>query len=241
VHPIGNLSNWWYDVARQRARMERSARGVRRGKIDVGSHESWQGERLSGRLAEPLFGSLVRVVMAAVLVISVLAVVTPTPALAAPAALEPREIALTPEDLPPGFRVSPQHSGEGPITNIGQMYQIGMVRELNEMNLMSGPVFVLQQVVRLESGLGAGDALTLQRNYWVNRAGYQISKIGANDGGTFSLEKTDDGVKTYLLGFVKENMIIITGLGGVDGVVSYAGVHELASISSARMDKLSGR
>ena len=110
------------------------------------------------------------------------------------------------------------------IDNIGSMYQIGMLREINEMNLLAGPwLFVLQQVVRLESGLGAGDALQLQRNYWITQGGYQPSKAGPNDGGTFSLEKTDDGVTIYLLGFIKENMIIITGAGGMEGIVSYAG------------------
>jgi hypothetical protein len=179
--------------------------------------------------------------MAAVLMVSMLAITAAAPALAGPLAVEPRDIALTPDDLPPGFKIDPSLTQTGTIENVGPMYQIGMVRDFNETNLLSGPVFVLQQVVRLESGLGAGDALTLQRAYWVNRAGYSLSPVGANDGGTFSLEKTDDGVKTYLLGFIKENMIIITGAGGVDGVVSYATLHELASISSARMDTMSGR
>jgi hypothetical protein len=179
--------------------------------------------------------------MAAVLMVSMLTVTAAGPALAGPLAVEPRDIALTPDDLPPGFKIDPSLTQSGMIDNIGPMYQIGMVRDFNETNLLSGPVFVLQQVVRLEFGVGAGDALTSQRAYWVNRAGYSISPAGPNDGGTFSLEKTDDGVKTYLLGFIKENMIIITGAGGVDGVVSYATLHELASITSARMDTVSGR
>jgi hypothetical protein len=186
-------------------------------------------------------GLLVRGIMAAVLVTLMLAITAAEPALAGPLALEPHEIALTPDDLPPGFRINPDLSSEGVIENIGPMYQIGMVREINDENLMSGPVFVVQQVVRLELGLGAGDALQLQRAHWVDRAGYSISDAGPNDGGTFSLEKTEDGVKTYLLGFIKENMIIITGAGGVDGVVSYDTLHEIAAISSARMDSIIGR
>lgn len=200
----------------------------------------WGNEDM-GTLTLRLAGPLVRALMATVLVASMLTVTAAGPALAGPLAVEPQDIALSPADLPPGFSIDPNLTQPGMIENIGPMYQIGMVREFNEMNLLSGPVFVLQQVVRLESGLGAGDALTLQRAYWVNRGGYEISPAGPNDGGTFSLEKTDDGVKTYLLGFIKENMIIVTGAGGVDGVVSYATLHELASISSARMDKASGR
>ena len=179
--------------------------------------------------------------MAAAMVASLILFVQGGAAVAAPLAVEPRDIALTPDDLPPGFTIHPDHTREGIINNVGPMYQIGMTREFTEQNLMAGPVFVLQQVVRLESGLGAGDALTLQRNYWTTQAGYSLSPSGPNDGGTFSLEKTDRGVKTYLLGFIKENMIIITGLGGVDGVVSYAGVKELAGISSGRLDAALGR
>ena len=202
----------------------------------MGTH--WfQGFRTRGRLA----GRLTRAVLAAMLVVSTVMVTVAGPAFAAPLAVEPREIALTPGDLPPGFAISPDITQSGMIDNIGSMYQIGMLREINEANLLAGPVFVLQQVVRLESDLGAGDALTLQRNYWINKGGYRPSKAGPNDGGTFSLEKTDDGVTIYLLGFIKENMIIITGAGGVEGIVSYAGVHELATITSARMDKALGR
>jgi hypothetical protein len=186
-------------------------------------------------------GQLTRAMLAALLVVSTLMVTAAGPAFAAPLAVEPRDIALTPADLPPGFAISPDLTQAGMIENIGSMYQIGMLREINEMNLLAGPVFVLQQVVRLESGLGAGDALQLQRNYWITQGGYRPSQAGPNDGGTFSLEKTDDGVTIYLLGFIKENMIIITGAGGMEGIVSYAGVHELASITSARMDKVIGR
>ena len=197
-----------------------------------------------GTLVHRVADTLMRGLLAMVLVTTVFALTGATAAgsvQAAPLAVEPREIALTLDDLPPGFRISPDISAEGMIAGIGPMYQVGMLREINEMNLMSGPVFVLQQVVRLETGLGAGDALTLQRTYWVDRAGYSISNAGPNDGGTFSLERTEDDVKTYLLGFIKDNMIIITGAGGVDGVVSYAVLHELASITSARMDALTGR
>ncbi|MGE3271009.1 MAG: hypothetical protein AB7P40_19815 [Chloroflexota bacterium] len=181
-------------------------------------------------------GLTMQAILAAVLLTSLFVFVQGSVADAAPVAVEPRQIALTPEDMPPGFTVAPDHTREGVIANVGPMYQIGMTREFTEQNMLDGPVFVLQQVVRLESSLGAGDALTLQRNYWTAQAGYIPSPSGPNDGGTFSLEKTDQGVKTYMLGFIKENMIIITGLGGVDGVVTYEGVKELAGISSGRMD-----
>ena len=104
----------------------------------------------------PPAGQVTRAMLAALLVFSTLIVTAAGPAVAAPLAVEPRDLALTPADLPPGFAISPDLTQAGMIDNIGSMYQIGMLREINEMNLLAGPVFVLQQVVRLESGLGAG-------------------------------------------------------------------------------------
>ena len=142
-------------------------------------------------------------------------------------AVEPRDILLTAADLPPGFAISPDLTqARDPIDNIGSMYQIRMLaRAINgDLNLLARFwLFVLQLIVRLESALGAGDALQLQRNCWITQFVYQPSNAGPNDGGTFSLAKTDDGVTIYPLGFIKENMIIITVAGGIHGIVSYAG------------------
>ncbi|MCC7367054.1 MAG: hypothetical protein IT306_01455 [Chloroflexi bacterium] len=184
---------------------------------------------------------IVRLMLAVVVVTSTFLALTGGQSLAAPLAVEPKDIALSPADLPSGFSVDPSLTEHGRVENVGPIYQVGMMREINDMNLMSGPVFIIQQVVRLDESIGAGDALQMQRRYWVEQNGYRMSKSGPNDGGTFSLVKTEDSVTIYLVGFIKENMIIVTGAGGLEGVVSFGIPYELAAITSARLDRALGR
>jgi hypothetical protein len=48
--------------------------------------------------------------------------------------------------------------------------------------------------------------------------------------------KRGDTTVAYLVGFIKENMIIITIVGGAEGVTSYAYAVEYAGMSSAKLD-----
>ncbi|MFN8636230.1 MAG: hypothetical protein U0893_20455 [Chloroflexota bacterium] len=157
------------------------------------------------------------------------------------AAVEPSSIALVPADLPPGFVIDQSRTSDDVVDGVGPRHIRSLARDATPANVASGPVFVIQSVIRLDSGLGAGDALRLQRDYWVNRVGYSPTSAGPNDGGTFSLVKRDNGVVSYVVGFIKENMIIVTIAGGADGVVQYQDAVAYAGKTSAKLDAALGR
>lgn len=197
----------------------------------------FRGVRMQGQAT----GWMPRAVLAVVLVVSMLTVAAVAPAVAAPLAVEPRDIALNVEDLRPGFTPDPRYTREGQLENVGPTTQVQYQREVNAMTVRDGPVVVGQVVIRLDTGIGAGDALIVVRDSFLNQEGQQISDIGPNDGGTFTLFKKDGPLEIYSVGFIKENMVIVTLTGGLEGVVSPAGTLELAGISSARLDAALGR
>ena len=151
-------------------------------------------------------------------------------------AVEPGEIALTVDDLPPGFVPDPQFTRDGSVENIGPSRQVQYEREPTPENLTDGPVVVGQIVIRLDSGVGAGDALEMMHQLYVERLGFEPTDAGPNDGGTFTLQKTENGLDYVMVGFIKQNMIIVTLAAGLPDVVSYPGVLDLAGITSARLD-----
>jgi len=156
-------------------------------------------------------------------------------------AVEPKEIALSLDDLPPGFAIDPQFTRDGSVENIGPSRQVQFEREPTRENLTDGPVVVGQIVIRLDSGIGAGDALEMMRRLYTERLGFEPTDAGPNDGGTFTLQKTENGLDYVMVGFIKENMIIVTLAAGLPDVVTYPGVLELAGITSARLDGKLGR
>jgi len=155
-------------------------------------------------------------------------------------AVEPGEIALNIDDLPPGFAPDPQFTRDGSVENIGPSRQVQYEREPTPANLTDGPVVVGQIVIRLDSGVGAGDALEMMRQLYVERLGFEPTDAGPNDGGTFTLQKTENGLDYVMVGFIKENMIIVTLAAGLPDVVTYPGVLDLAGITSARLDSKLG-
>lgn len=186
-------------------------------------------------------GSLPRRLLAAMMVISLLTVALAAPAFAAPAAVEPLDIALRPSDLPPGFVPDPRYMRQSQLDNVGPMLQVQYQREATVQTIQSGPIIVGQVILRLDTGIGAGDALIVVKNYLMQEQGLEPSPIGPNDGGTFTLMKQDGQAEIYMVGFIKENMVIVTSTGGLVGVVSPAGTLELAGISSAKLDGALGR
>ena len=179
--------------------------------------------------------------LAVMLVVSTLMVAAAGPAFAAPLAVEPRDIALNLGDLRPGFAPDPRFTREGQLENIGPTTQVQYQREATQQTIQEGPVVVGQIILRLDSGIGAGDALIVVRESLINQNGQSISNVGPNDGGTFTLFKKDGPLEIYTVGFIKENMVIVTLTGGLEGVVSPAGTLRLAGISSARLDAALGR
>ena len=160
---------------------------------------------------------------------------------AAPAAVEPGDVTLTLEDLPPGFVANPEFTRDGYTEGVGPSRQVQYEREETPENLADGPIVVGQNVFRLDTGIGAGDALLSVKNFYIDQQEFKPSDAGPNDGGTFTLQKTDSGIDFIMIGFIKENMVFVTLAAGAPGVVTYEGVLGLAGISSERLDAKLGR
>jgi hypothetical protein len=160
---------------------------------------------------------------------------------AAPAAVEPADVTLTLEDLPPGFSSNPEFTKDGYTEGVGPSHQVQFEREPTLQNQADGPIVIGQNVFRLDTGIGAGDALLSVKNFYIDQQGFTPSDAGPNDAGTFTLRKNENGIEFIMIGFIKENMVFVTLAAGLPGVVTYDGVLELAGISSARLDAKLGR
>jgi hypothetical protein len=156
-------------------------------------------------------------------------------------AVAPRAIALTLADLPRGFAVDPEYTKEGYINDVGPSMQVQFEREATVENLRAGPVLVGQLIVRHDGQMGAGDALKMLRRFYMEERGFSLNSDGPNDGGTFTLQKTDGDFQVIMVGFVKENMIIMTMTGGARGMVYPEIALKLAGMSSAKLDAAAGR
>lgn len=154
------------------------------------------------------------------------------------AALDPREIALTPDDLVPGFSVDPATSGITPLPgSAGVTYRVDMKRNITPRTLSEGPILVQQIVVRVDDGTPPEDVLMAVRDELVGRVEFVPTPEGPNDGGTISLARTDGEVTLYSVGFVKANFVIVTTWGGRAEVTTYPKLLDLAGVSSGRLDE----
>lgn len=177
-------------------------------------------------------------------VVALLVALVTAPALFAPAAalaqrrvVDPREIALTPGDLPPGFAVNPERSGSRRIEDPrGVALQVVMEREPTVQNLRSGPVYAFQRIARFDEGVAFGGFLDYVRTSAIREEGYSLVPGAPNDGGTASLVKRDGELAFYLVGFIKNDTVVFTGWGGLASVVDLPGVLALAGVSSGRYD-----
>ena len=169
-----------------------------------------------------------------------LALLLPTPPLTVDAAskpVDPREIALTPTDLPAGFAVDPGTTGLAPLPDsVGVVYRVDMKRPQTAQSVQEGPIVVQQIVVRLDSTVTAIEMLAVVRDEIVRDAGLTPTNDGPNDGGTVSLKKQDGDVTLYSVGFAKDQMVIFTTTGGLSSVTTFPKLVELAGISSSRLD-----
>jgi hypothetical protein len=163
-----------------------------------------------------------------------------SPTVAAPAALEPNDIVLTPDDLPPGFTPDPRYMIASTIPNAGPSQQVQYQREATPSHMAEGPIVVGQIIIRLDGPLGAGDALAGVKSSLMQKMSLFPSDEGPNDGGTFTLVRVDDDMKLVSVGFIKGNMIIVTMTGGLPAVVTADDTLQLAGITSARMDAAGG-
>jgi hypothetical protein len=177
----------------------------------------------------------------AALVLTVL--VAPLSAVAAaPKTMDPREIALTPADLMPGFAVDPATSGVTPLPDsAGLMYQVEMRRPRTPEAFADGPIVVQQTIVRLDAEVPAEVMLAAIRDDLISKVGMAPTSEGPSDGGTVTLKRTDGEVTMYAVGFVKQPMVIVTLWAGAAPVTTFPKLIELAGISSARLDQALAR
>jgi hypothetical protein len=158
-------------------------------------------------------------------------------ALAAPRTIDPRDIALTPADLPAGFTIDQANSGMAPLPDsAGLMLRVDMKRPRTQQAFAEGPVIVQQTIVRIDDATPAETVLASIRDELVADVEMSPTTDGPNDGGTISLKRTDGEVTMYAVGFVKEPMVIVTLWAGAAPVTTFPKLIELAGITSARLD-----
>jgi len=158
-------------------------------------------------------------------------------ALAAPRTIDPRDIALTPADLPPGFTIDQANSGMAPLPDsAGTMLRVDMKRARTQQAFAEGPIIVQQTIVRIDDATPAETVLASIRDELIADVQMSPTTDGPNDGGTISLKRTDGEVTMYAVGFVKEPMVIVTLWAGAAPVTTFPKLIELAGITSARLD-----
>ena len=181
---------------------------------------------------------LLRLALAILPILAILAIPAPV---AAQSAVDPRDIALTPADLPPGFTVEPDRTVYDRLSDGSLWYRVRMSREPTRENLLDGPIFVQQMIVRVGEGIGAGDGLILVRDVLIQQ-GFRPTSQGPNDAGTVSLTtsvpipNSDVDVTVYSIGFTKENFVIFTTWGGIEDLVDFPRLLTLAGVSSSKLD-----
>jgi hypothetical protein len=159
------------------------------------------------------------------------------PVEAAPGTIDPREIALTPADLVPGFAVDPATTRMSPLPDsAGVIFRVDMKRQPTPQALSEGLIMVQQMIVRIDADVPPEMMLAVVRDELVESVGMAPTSDGPNDGGTVSLKRTDGEVTLYSVGFVKGQMVIFTTWGGSATVTTFPKLIELAGISSARLD-----
>jgi hypothetical protein len=191
----------------------------------------------TGRSGDLMLSAPRTVLSAARLVIFALAIVAmviPGAALAQ-GGPSPRDIALTPADLPPGFLIVPSETGQRAFGDGALLYRVRMLREPTPENVLDGPIFVEQIIIRTGGDIGAGEGLAIIRDSLLAR-GLEPTNEGPNDGGTISLKGSEGDATVYAVGFVKQNFIIFTVWAGLTGLVDFPGLMQVAGISSAKLD-----
>lgn len=172
-----------------------------------------------------------------VLVVALLLPVSLPIAHAAPRTVDPREIALSPTDLPAGFAIDPGATGLAVLPDsVGVVYRVDMKRPPTAQSVQEGPVVVQQIIVRLDAAVPATEMLAAIRDEIVRDAGLTPTNDGPNDGGTVSLKKQEGDVTLYSVGFAKDQMVIFTTTGGLSSVTTFPKLLELAGVSSSRLD-----
>jgi hypothetical protein len=151
--------------------------------------------------------------------------------------LDPRRIAVIPEDLPPGFAfIEEQIRLEMLEGGQGVQLQTGMKREPVEQYVAQGPIFVGQMIVRVDPPAEPATFLAAIRDRMIQGDGMSPLPDHPNDGGTATLGKREDGIDLVAVAFIKNEFVIFTVISGIEGVVSPRIALDVAGISSAKYD-----
>lgn len=119
----------------------------------------------------------------------------------------------------------------------GVLYSILMERPITPESVSTGPVMVGQFIGRFDGPVAYDGFLDEIRRRAIEQEGFEMVPGAPNDGGTASLQKVEENVVTFEVGFIKRDMVIFTRALGRKGVVSLPSVLTLAGVSSARYDQ----
>jgi hypothetical protein len=145
-------------------------------------------------------------------------------------------VAITPDDLSPGFVVIQDQSS--PIPDVGVMLQRQMQRAATPQNIADGPIFVAQLLARIDRLAVPEDFLDELGKGLAQQQGLVPAPDGPNEHGRFALVKREGESVIYTHGYTKANLVIVTIVGGLEPAVSLPSVIALSSLTGTRYDTL---
>lgn len=160
----------------------------------------------------------------------------PAAAFAPSAAVEPRTIALTTDDLPAGFVVDAEYTREAFLEGVGPSYQIQFHRQPAFGQATDAPLIVAQLIVRVDTAASPGAVLAALRQSLIEREGFAESAAGNDADDGFALQKTEGGFEHHAVGIVKAPVVIVTVVGSAPGRATNPVPLQLAGISAGRLD-----
>ena len=154
---------------------------------------------------------------------------------------EPREIALAPDDLSPGFRISPSESRTMTLPDGSALYYVVLGQNDAPANLLYGLVVVQQSVIRIAAqDTNPAEILARSRSSLLQRK-YQPTDEGPNDDSAFSLKQQTADLTQFAVGFVSHNFVVVTELSGPTNLVRFADVQRAVDVTSAKLEAARAR
>ncbi|MCC7106006.1 MAG: hypothetical protein IT307_12760 [Chloroflexi bacterium] len=152
--------------------------------------------------------------------------------------VDPRDIALKPEDLPPGFKVVPDATKYQTLENGGGvMYLLTMGRDPSTPGYLTEPVAVAQVIMRIDNLLGTSAmVLTGMRDSLVKDQGMTVVQDAPNDATHMTLSKKESQTDSLTYGYAKGDFVIATIASGLPGTVTLPPLIKLSETSGERLD-----
>ncbi len=175
-------------------------------------------------------------------------------------AVDPRDIALTPADLPPGFVVTADATrseallvavadtspGEPleheehdvAVRQVGVRFTTELRREPAAEDPRSGPITVGQTITRIDTLIVPADLLAEARDHLIRDEGFALLPDPPHDRTAVQLVKATERGVAYAVGVVKHDTVIVTSLHGPELGVDPEVALALAGKSAAKYDAL---